>query len=292
MKISSINLYNSFNLKPNSKIQPLFCGLKKDVFEKNSQPSFLGIPFGMDDSTKETMLNMSEADRENKIIEVVCFIKAAARESYEMAKTTETMLNKKYGENNWVFVSIGTSPAGIGKALELRGHDVRYMPISGIRTMNDDTYKEYSNPDNHSTYIKFLDSIGLRKDKINNSDKHYIFADFAHKGTTLKYLKKFGYQNGLKKKNAHFIKLNDELEKYTKKDAELNKKVKDYFNFYCLTQQIEHYAAIPHVSYKNTSSIENELNNPSLQGACARGFEVALCYYHIKDKESKIKLMN
>ena len=255
----------------------------------NNKPAFKGVPFGVSDYIKKDIESMSEYELECKLQWIVGSTKEIAEKSYKMAKLTEEMCDKKYGKDNWVFVSIGTSPAGIGKALELRDKEVKYLPISELRFLKEKDYKESAKRRQHTEYIKYLDSIGLRKNNINKDDKHYVFVDYTHSGKTLKYLERFAHLNGADPKKTHFLSLNKELLDYAeqeKGDKEINE-VHDYFKFFCMTQQMEYYVGIPHIPYYETNSIGLELLHPKGKNVCETGFEEALCYFHRKDKESK-----
>ena len=274
-----INRIN-FNSYANYKASPLF----KDSKQKEQSLSFKGVPFGVDNSFLDKINNMSEYELKMEMSSIPTSTEDIARKSYEMAKLTEKMLDEKYGKNKWVFVSIGTSPAGIAKALELRNHDVRYLPISDVRRIRDDALSFYMSKE-YPEYFEYLDSIGLRKDKINNGDKHYVFADFAFNGKTINRLKDFAYSRGVDPKKAHFLGLNDELDEYTrlKKDKKGNEKADYYFTYYCMTQHVEYYAAIPHILYNDTSRIKEELLHSNKRNVNQSTFEKALCYYHAKD---------
>ena len=282
MIINRINL-NSYT---NYKAPSFFKGLKQDVFEKKQSPSFKGVPFGVDNSFLDKINNMSEYELEMEMSQIPTSTKDLAYKSYEMAKLTEKMLDEKYGKNKWVFVSIGTSPAGIAKALELRNHDVRYLPISDVRRIRDDALSFYMSKE-YPEYFEYLDSIRLRKDKINNDDKHYVFADFVFNGKTLSRLKDFAYSRGVDPEKAHFLGLNDELDEYTrlKEDKKGNEKADYYFTYYCMTQHIEYYAAVPHIPYNDTSQIQEKLSYSNKRNVNQSTFEKALCYYHVKDLE-------
>ena len=290
MRINPVNFYNNFNSCPKARRQPFFQGLNHDVFEK-SKISFKGVPFGVNDSFLDEIKNMSEYELETVMNQIPSCTKDMAHESYEIAKLTEEMFDEKYGENNWAFVSIGTSPAGIGKALELRGHKVFYLPISDIRKIKPrdyhKNYSKYNNPKEYPEYFKYLDNIGLRKDKINCDDKHYLFVDYTSLGTTLNYIENFACSNGLNPEKAHFISINNKLKDYAymKKDEKAQNLIEHYFKFYCMTQQMEYYAGIPHISYKETNLITEKLSYSNKRNIIQSTFEKALCYYHFMDSK-------
>ena len=145
MRINSINpFYINYN-KCSEK--PLINrGLNCDVFEKSI--SFEGNkknsynPFGVDKSCIEKSKNQ---DAVFKFIGPLPYgIVEVSYPSVHSAIQMKEYFDEEYGKDGWAFVSIGTSPAGIGKALEFMGEDVRYVPISDLRYLSDrilDIYK-------------------------------------------------------------------------------------------------------------------------------------------------------
>ena len=283
MRINSVNLYSPvkfFNSDRNPVRISGSTDLEHDVFEKSQVP-FKGVPFGVDDNIKK----ISDEKLLEKTDGIPYKTKMFALISYNTAKITEEMLDTNCGKDNWVFVSIGTSPAGVGKALELMGHDVRYAPISEVGFGQ--STREYStNINEHSLYIKFLDSIGLTKEKINNSDKNYVFTDYTVNGNTLAAVKKFAYEKGVNPNKAYFMSLNNALTSYADWRVWDTEKIFDmdaYFNDLCKFEKLEKYVGIPHVPYYETDSINKCLENKE-KTKPAKDFEYALLECIRKDK--------
>ena len=274
MKINPTNLYNSLNFSYAMKKPPVFYSLKKDTFEK-SQVSFKGVPFGVNDDVKKIPYSFFDICMKNVDDET----KNAAKESVFVAKITKDMLDEKYGENNYVTVSIGTSPAGVCKALELMGNDVRYVPISDVRWHPDwyieDTLDKKAQPE----YVKFLKSAKLGLSDLKKDKRQYIFIDYTNSGKTLSKLERAAKRTGADEKQCHFLSLNRELRNYvnqrgTKKEKE---RLEDYITKYLYLSEIGDFSGIPHVYLTMLHEIENATNYEKNQRQL--NFELALLYY-------------
>lgn len=88
-------------------------------------------------------------------------------------------LHEQYPDG-YTFVSVGRTPALIAKYLEFQGVNVKYCPISAIRTDDIDFSPEYK-----QLYKKYLDSIGLTKDSVEESAEPVIITDFTFSGNSL-----------------------------------------------------------------------------------------------------------
>ncbi len=209
-------------------------------------------------------------------------LKTMAVESIEMAKLLREFLSKKYAGQNNTYVCIGTSPAGVMKSMELMGDDVRYMPISGLRHLQNFKDSEYLDlifeELDTDKYKNFINSIGLSADEINSSANKTIFYDYTLSGTSLDIIKHFVLRSGVDESKVEFRSLNKDLleESKTYPDS----RMKDYVNAYILTHllnsEIGHYCGIPHVDYKNLNDIESK-QKESLSKTAA-DFNFALLY--------------
>ena len=286
----NINPYIKFDLLQNKR-QPVFCGLKQDVFEKRAEDVSVinsrinkhaaqRVPFGIEQPIKTFDLDYIK-ERTDKLPEEY---KHAASETAFMAKLSKEMLDRKYGKDNYVFVSIGTSPAGIAKGLELMGQDVRYVPISSLSDIyeyrsNIDEIQKIFDPD--KKYKNFLDSIGLNKDEIKKDKRHYVVADFTNEGTSLGTASLVADSClGIRSNNVDYISINKELQNYTEKnypESITQGRADNYiFRFFVLSH-MERYAGIPHLHCKNLENIDNLLSkNKTIEEF---NFEVALRHY-------------
>lgn len=283
-------LINKITYNPNFNYPKInFCGrffyhkpLDKDVFEKNtdvnlSQTSDKNVPFGVDQELKTktdiNLYNLTEASgRTSK----------AALGTVKVAKLMKVMLDSTYGKGNYTFVSIGTSPAGVGKALELMGEDVRYLPISSISHMDKSDVIKYGDIEKHPEYKNFLHSIGISKKEINDGKKNFVFCDYTYSGRTLKILENMARKAGLREDKAHFISMNNSLLEFFQNERQ-RKPLNEYFEEYCLSQVMEDYAGIPHVDYNETKNIDSIIKKWE-KSKLDKKFELLLQYFIHNDE--------
>ena len=260
MKINSINslLAPSFYNVKNKNMQPLvqFRGTYTDVFEKSFQNPDENVPFGVDKS----LLKKSKFHLRYKLQNCSQDIVEAAKETAKLTKTFKKALDKEYGKENYVVVSIGTSPALIGKGLELMGTDVRYVPISGIRFLHpEECPPETVKKKMGKNYLKFLNSIGLNKDKVNKDDRKYILCDYTASGNSLKFAHYVATDVlGMDKDKIVSLSLNDFLKQYLK-DQEDEKQLRVLYNYisnYLSCQNAEYYSDVPHVDCKELPNFD------------------------------------
>lgn len=291
MQIRNLNFYNPINtvksdfLKRQSQA-PTFCALKRDVFEKNEteekQLATKHISFGGNLCIKD-------------IDDISEDIKTDAKTSIDVGCSLKNKLDKKYGENNYVFVSIGKEPAGVAKALEVMGQDVRYMPESGISNIpiffdiNPNSVKNAFSP----TYKDYLNDIGINADKIKQDKRHYIFCGYDY-GTTRDFIET--YIHGaleLSKEDAHFEGLENILKDNTdsctrsREKAQIKKYTDKYCNNYNTTTTYEKFG-IPYVPVGTSKNIHAEIKEANTDDAVK--FERALRYYYDANKDSLARL--
>ena len=278
MRINPINPF--FAYKNNYKSPKLNKGLPYDVFQK-SQVSFRGVPFGVDKS----YLKESSFDNQ-KFKQIPKCIKKAARESVFAGKLTKEIYDKKYGENNYVVVSIGTSPAGIGKALEYMGVDVRYVPISSLSGLiGAGSYQKFfKGQKDSSKYRKFLDSIGLNNKSIKKDKRNYVAIDYTATGDSIMSASDIARcYLSIKSPNLIFNSINETLtdamfgdlyDKYNHKDR---LRLDKYIVRYMQEAEIGDYCGIPHIPCDSLGNIDNCLKESKSKDA--KDFEFALCHY-------------
>ncbi len=276
---------------PSFYISPLFCAppVQKaprytinqgfDVFEKsaNKNISFCGEyknNFGID---KENVKNLSEA--KYNLLSEKC--KKMAQDTVEMSVALKEGLDDKYGEGNYVFVSIGTSPSGVGKALELMGQDVRYVPISGIHNSGSSSKAKrdmLQNKDRYK-YDEYMNSVGISADKVNYDKRKYVFCDYTDKGMTLDVMRTY-ITNALNISpyKCDFMSLNYTLVDDARKkgDMELVHVFEGYVKEHFFYSGIDNYSGIPHLSYNELGKIDEVSNQEKTKKA--KDFEYALAY--------------
>lgn len=98
------------------------------------------------------------------------------------AETIKNHLDNRFGEGNYVILSIGRSISSITKLMEHMGAEVKMLPLSGLRRTGFETASEQD----LQIYKNFLKDIGLSKEALNkNKDKKYIIMDYAYHGRTI-----------------------------------------------------------------------------------------------------------
>ena len=279
MIISPINLYNNFNLYAPIKSQPAFKALSLDTFEKRAANKKQNVPFGVDKSLIKGLHPFLKTEVSKYPYDIV----RAAKDTAQMTKITKKALDGKYGKDNWVFVSIGTSPALIGKGLELLGEDVRYVPISGIRyTRMGHKNKDMIREKMGQSYIEYLNSIGLSKEKIAKDKRKYIICDFTSLGTSLNNAEDVAKNVlNIDEDKIAAVSINDLLSDYSNAhcSSKTQKCVADYINNYFVHQEAEDYGNIPHIDYKELKSFNLEEAVKKGANLDAEAFERALRYY-------------
>ena len=116
-----------------------------------------------------------------KNIKIHHFITEAIRQSFD----------REFGIGKYVVIAIGRSLSSISKLLELKigKQNVKNIPMSNltiIDTEGSNQVQEWVTEKEKIVYKKYLESIGLTKQKVENSDKTYVVMDYAFTGKSLK----------------------------------------------------------------------------------------------------------
>lgn len=226
MQVNLLNKQNIFIPTPNYQTnvqRQMFNSKKNDVFVK-TQPSFSSLnaedffklfkKFELVDyktiSKEQINILRDDLSLNTRLIE-------ARNAAIVLGNIVKTNLDKLYNPNQYVFISIGRSPAVIGKAIEYRGVDAKYCPISELGS-NDLGYDfkdviSHLAPQKVLKYNEYLESINLTNNKIKQSNKHYIFTDRSPTGQTLKNFQILleRPEIGIKSENVHYKDLVSEL---------------------------------------------------------------------------------
>ncbi len=228
------------------------------------------------------LLNEEKIYNGSRFDDITFTTKHGAEVSVSAAKAMKKVLDEEYGKDNYVFVSIGTSPSGVGKALEFMGQDVRYVPFSGVFLGIDETdyAKVPQKYDKTGKYLEFLNSIGLSKQAVECDPRHYIVCDYTCSGSSLRTAEAL-VRNVLdiNSDNVHYCSLTDTLDEYGEiciHEAEV-RNIEDYIYSYCAYSIIEDMCGIPHLNYHMLDTIEEKLAEGKRSGAL--DFEIALCHY-------------
>ena len=198
-------------------------------------------------------------EKELEALRTICtkdiFAYEAANINLDMALMLKPELDKKYGEDNYVFVSIGRSPSGIARVFEFMGVETKYLPISGLRNFPDiDCVK--GGAEGLSEYGKFLKEQGITNIDIDFSDKKYLFFDYTCSGKSLDFYK------GLLKKyyrinqpNMEFISLNDILNESVNNNSYKKRLTSEYIEEFLKGSHIEEFSGISELRVNNLFKI-------------------------------------
>jgi len=177
----------------------------------------------------------------------------AASKAIPVTQQIKQIFDKRFGENKYIFVSIGRSPAMIGKVLEHLGVEVKYIPLSGRPNISELTYNGFHT----SRYIKYLKNQGLTAQNLKNSGKTAVFCDYTAFGETLKTVIKFtkDYLH-IPRNLTAFKSLNRILlAKNSKYASTLDKaninKIEEFCNYYWNCSNAENFSHIPKLSFED-----------------------------------------
>lgn len=223
MQVNLLNSKNIYNLTQNYQAntqKQKFNSVKNDVFLK--QPSFNGLNpeeifrrFSIFDIAEYKKLLPLEIKiiRENMDYKLMIDRNAAI----VLSKAVRANFDEVY-PNGYVFVSIGRSPAVIGKSLEYQGINVKYCPISELgkkpsgRPGFFDNISILPSKTVHK-YKEYLNKIGLSMEEIKNSANTYVFTDFCGTGNSLKLFQTLleRPEIGIKSNNVQYKSLNKDI---------------------------------------------------------------------------------
>lgn len=109
-------------------------------------------------------------------------------------------LNEKYGEDNWVLISLGRSASSIVKVVGYKVGEDRAKQIPMSKAKKYASFERIDSLEGTQELDEFKDyltSIGLGADEVSKSDKHYVLVDYCASGKSL-----FGAENLL---NSRFL---------------------------------------------------------------------------------------
>ena len=179
-----------------------------------------------------------------------------ADENIQVGLKVKEKLDKYHGENGYVFVSIGTSPAPIARVLEFMGVETKYLPITGLRPYyEDDKYKQFIGK--FENYQKFLNEQGLSADRVKKSDKEFLFYDYTYSGQSLHVFKQMMKEYfGLNLPNVHFSSADFLCYSSCAKKIDPPDYAVEYVKKYMLNSNGETIGGIPHLPIERIDAIE------------------------------------
>ena len=175
-------------------------------------------------------------------------LQVAVEENLAVALPLKKFLDKKYGKDKYVFVSIGTSPAPLGRVIEFSGVETKYLPMSDL--MYADKYQDIVKSAGFEDYEKFLKEQGISKKNLN------LFKDLMIHHLNLPEDKMdfrslnedILYCCSQSKKHLHPFK-----RKISNSDFANN-----YITRFLSNSKAEYYGGIGHLSYKDLSKIAED----------------------------------
>lgn len=113
------------------------------------------------------------------------------------AEAIKKVLDAEYKRGNYVVITIGRSLSSISKLLEMKigKENVKNIPMSSMNRfyVEGDNYNEYKDIAKNINELKgiedfkaYLNTLGLSREEINNSNKHYIIMDYTASGASLR----------------------------------------------------------------------------------------------------------
>ena len=224
---------------------------RADVFEmseelKNQKQAY-GILSRNDKFSIDSFRSLSE--EENLLLRNVADIdtKTAVNATVDLGVKFKSFLDDKYGENGYVFVSIGTSPSGIARVMEFSGVETKYLPVTDLtRVSSEEDIDKHD--DKYPTYIQFLKQQGLSKEEIDNSGKIYLFYDYTFTGKSLAIFEvlmknKFGIDS----ENIEYHSLNKDLMVAGNTIPNFHKNANYYIEEYLKDSSMAMYGGVPHL---------------------------------------------
>lgn len=191
--------------------------------------------------------------------------KKAADDSLRVGLKVKDNLDKKYGENGYVFGCIGTSPAGIARVLEFSGVETKYLPISRLNWLEStESWKEHT--DKFSNYENFLKEQGLSKEQVSKSNKEYLFYDYVQQGMSLIVFEKMMKEYfGLDLPNVGFHNLNYLCYSSCAKNVDPPRYAIDYVCEYMGNSVIDDFSGVPHLDIIDIDKIDECTHFESLK---------------------------
>lgn len=302
MQIQNVNsLYQS-------KLNPLYNRRSISSAQKLSQDCFVpsfsadkdvvqNVLDSVDKFDVPTYKSMSLKEKALMRLSTDAHIKKAAKETIKMANILKKELDKKYGKNNYVFVSIGTSPACIGRVFEFSGIETKYLPISDMRENTATNEYISENKEGVEAYKEFLTSQGITKERLDNPDKHILFYDYTSKGTTLrkyKYMLQEVFDLPTNSDKVEFRSLNKDYYNIASNKVFSNlNQMGDYISHYLAGEYSFVYGGIPHLNYARLEKIKDVVENKIQDNDDFNVLTIIDCgrYYRNMETEKRFSFM-
>ncbi len=254
MKIGNITskFINRISPKPQvPQIGRIFSqGLNSDVFEKSGKKDLIDEiqekrNFKISDYEHLTNKEKAQLRKIGGVMDIQDHISVVMSCGLAMKKYFDDV----YGKDNYVFISIGTSPSTIGRVMEFCGVETKYLPISGMGVVSDDFKFKYS-----KEYAEFLKEQKLTSEDIANSGKTYLFTDHIASGRTLRAFRRmmsevYGIYPDI---NVKYFSLIDKIRRISK-DEELS----DSMELSLISSHPQVFGGIPHLNFMELNLVND-----------------------------------
>lgn len=203
--------------------------------------------------------NLSKTEKEFISENIPNEIKELAMVNVGVGIALKQAFDDKYGEGNYKFISLGTSPALTAKVMELMGADVVYLPMSYAHTTCTKHWLQ------ESPYIDFykgyMENIGLTNENLRKENKRGIICDYTVSGRSLE-LSEFMLKGplGLDESLLDTYTMNNLIQNspYIQED------VKDrYLNELLKKEKAADYCDVPHFSFIDKRPFNSDKINSS-----------------------------
>ena len=222
-----------------------------DVFEKSNELKRQSIASKiLSRDSKFTIDSYNRlTEEENTLLREVADIdtKLAVNSSVDLGLKFKSYLDEKYGEDKYVFVSIGTSPTGIARVMEFSGIETKYLPATDLARVSSERDIE-QHQDKYPVYKEFLKQQGITSEDIDSSGKKYLFYDYTFTGKSLKIFEILMQQEfGVDSPNIEYRSLNGDLILSANNGNNVNSDVCEYIDEYFKEASIAQYGGVPHL---------------------------------------------
>lgn len=213
--------------------------------------------YSIDVKTRQSKIGVAEFDRmgiTNKQYlqnNITVEIADAAEINTHLGFKLKNSLDKKYGRDEYVFVSVGIPASLIGKAVESAGAEVRYIPIpqekSWMYSFSDKDFKLFGN---------FLKKQEISKQAMDSSTKKYLFYDCSNDYKQTQRLENMlAARYNLPKEKMEFRSLNEDLRSLRAGSDLIETYIKDYLQ---QRQRREKFTSISHLPSRNLKADDFE----------------------------------
>ncbi|MBD5403350.1 hypothetical protein HDR58_11220 [bacterium] len=167
----------------NQNYSQMVSGIKNDLFKREFALSFLNTnPMNEKTYAKLSLVKLQaiRAQMDSEFIRDAEVLVSAS-------KILKEVFDMRYGENKYVFVSIGRSLSAAANCLGFLGVDARQVPLSGCRGSLKDIDKIVNTMLEHVGFKDYKSFLCETLPK--NSNRRYLFCDFMNSGATLSVFK-------------------------------------------------------------------------------------------------------